>query len=180
MQLAPGSMSAILFYELVGLYYLQDNYYPACMKKFIGADREKRIQISYDLSDWLPEHHLSRFVVDIVDKLDMRGVYSQYKGVSTTAYDPHILLIGKELGLFKLGNIYIDGTQVQSNASRHKAMSYEYIQKLEKQIEEEKNISPIISTSPEKHNSFLSNILNPDPIDDAACVLPRQKRWTRN
>ena len=43
-----------------------------------------------------------------------------------------ILLIGKELNLVKLGNIYIDGTKVQANASRHKAMSYEYIQKLEK------------------------------------------------
>ena len=48
-----------------------------------------------------------------------------------------ILLIGKELKLVKLGNIYIDGTQVQANASRHKAMSFEYIQKLEKQLEEE-------------------------------------------
>ena len=48
-----------------------------------------------------------------------------------------ILLIGRELGIVKLGNIYIDGTKVQANASRHKAMSYEYIQKLEKQLEEE-------------------------------------------
>ena len=48
-----------------------------------------------------------------------------------------ILLIGRELGLVKLGNIYIDGTKVQANASRHKAMSYEYILKLEKQLEEE-------------------------------------------
>jgi transposase len=48
-----------------------------------------------------------------------------------------ILLIGKEMKLVKLGNIYIDGTKVQANASRHKAMSYEYIQKLEKQLEQE-------------------------------------------
>jgi hypothetical protein len=47
-----------------------------------------------------------------------------------------ILLIGKELGLVKAGNIYIDGTKVQANASRHKATSYEYIRKLEKQLEE--------------------------------------------
>lgn len=152
----------------------------------------------YDLGDWLPDHHLARFVVDVVDKLDMRGVYIQYKGVGSTAYDPRmllsllfygystgvfssrkieaatydsvafrfvagnhhpdhdtisefrkrflgqikvwfkeILLIGKELGLVKLGNIYIDGTKVQANASRHKAMSYAYIQRLEKQLEEE-------------------------------------------
>lgn len=48
-----------------------------------------------------------------------------------------ILLIGKEMNLVKMGNIYIDGTKVQANASRHKAMSYEYMNKLEKQLEEE-------------------------------------------
>lgn len=47
------------------------------------------------------------------------------------------LLIGKELGLVKLGNIYIDGTKIQANASKHKAMSYEYMQKLEAQLESE-------------------------------------------
>lgn len=168
------------------------------MKRFKGADREQRMLMPYDLGDWLPQHHLARFVVDVVDKLDMSEVYNQYKGVGSTAYDPRmilsllfygystgvfssrkiesstydsvafrfiagnhhpdhdtisgfrkrflgqikvwfkeILLIGKELGLVKLGNIYIDGTKVQANASRHKAMSYEYIQKLEKQLEEE-------------------------------------------
>jgi len=168
------------------------------MKKFIGADREQRMLMPYDLEDWLPENHLARFVVDVVDKLDMRWIYNQYQGFGSTPYDPRmllsllfygystgvfssrkiesstydsvafrfvagnhhpdhdtisefrkrflgqikgwfkeILLIGKELGLVKLGNIYIDGTKVQANASRHKAMSYEYIQKLEKQLEEE-------------------------------------------
>ena len=168
------------------------------MKIFIVADRAKRMLMPYYLDDWLPEHHLARFVVEIVDRLDMRWIYNQYKGVGSTAYDPRmllcllfygystgvfssrkiesstydsvafrfvagnhhpdhdtisefrkrflfqirgwfkeILLIGKELGLVKLGNIYIDGTKVQANASRHKAMSYEYIQKLEKQLEEE-------------------------------------------
>ena len=40
-----------------------------------------------------------------------------------------ILLIGKELGIvnLNLGNIYIDSTKIQANASSHKAMSYEYI-----------------------------------------------------
>jgi transposase len=168
------------------------------MKKFIGADRYQRMLMPYDLGDWLPENHLARFIVDVVDKLEFSRIYKEYKGVGSTAYDPkmllsllfygysigvfssrkiegstydsvafrfiagnhhpdhdtisgfrkrflgeikewfkEILLIGKELGLVKLGNIYIDGTKVQSNASRHKAMSYEYIQKLEKQLEEE-------------------------------------------
>lgn len=168
------------------------------MKKFIGAAREQQVLMPYDLSDWLPENHLARFIVDVIEKLNFNGVYDQYMGVGSDAYDPkmlmallfygystgifssrkiekatydsvafrfiagnhhpdhdtiadfrkrflveikawfkEILLIGKELGIVKLGNIYIDGTKVQANASRHKAMSYEYIKKLEKQLEEE-------------------------------------------
>jgi transposase len=46
-----------------------------------------------------------------------------------------ILLIGNELGLIKLGNIFIDGTKVQANASKHKAMSYKRMKQLEQQLE---------------------------------------------
>lgn len=182
------------------------------MKKFIGADREQRMFMPYDLGDWLPEDHLARFIVDIVDKLDFNHIYIKYRGVGSDAYDPRmllsllfygystgvfssrkiesstydsvafrfiagnhhpdhdtissfrkrflpeikkwfkeILLIGKELGIVKLGNIYIDGTKVQANASRHKAMSYEYIQKLEKQLEEE--IEKLLSLAVAKDES---------------------------
>src|SRR3990172_1943261 len=182
------------------------------MKRFISADRDQKMLMPYDLGDWLPEDHLARFVVEIVDKLDFSRVYNEYKGVGSTAYDPRmllglifygystgvfssrkiegstydsvafrfvagnhhpdhdtisvfrkrfldqikiwfkeILLVAKELGLVKLGNIYIDGTKVQSNASRHKAMSYEYIQKLEKQLEEE--IEKLLNLAAEKDES---------------------------
>jgi transposase len=46
-----------------------------------------------------------------------------------------ILLIGNELGLIKLGNIFIDGTKVQANASKHKAMSYKRMKELEVKLE---------------------------------------------
>lgn len=168
------------------------------MQHFISANREQTMLMPYDLCSWLPEDHLARFVVDIVDRLDFRYIYNQYKGCGSSPYDPkmllsllfygystgvfssrkiekatydsvafrfiagnhhpdhdtissfrkrflpeikswfkEVLLIGKELGLVKLGNIYIDGTKVQANASRHKAMSYEYIKKLENQLEAE-------------------------------------------
>jgi len=48
--------------------------------------------IPYDLSEWLPETHLARFVVDITDKLDFSKVYRQYQGKGTVAYDPKLLL----------------------------------------------------------------------------------------
>jgi len=168
------------------------------MKRFKGADRNQGLLMPYDLGDWLPEDHLARFVVDIVEKLDFTSVYQEYAGKGSTAYDPklllsllfygyatgifssrkieaatydsvafryisgnhhpdhdtianfrkrflpqikvwfkEVLLIGKELGLLKIGNIYIDGTKVKANASKHKAMSYEYIKRLEKQLEGE-------------------------------------------
>lgn len=48
-----------------------------------------------------------------------------------------ILLIGKELNLVRMGNIYIDGTKIQANVSWHKAMSYDYMKRLEEQLEAE-------------------------------------------
>ena len=62
------------------------------MKTFIRAGREKRMLMPSDLDDWLPEHHLARFVVEIVDKLDMSWTYNQYKGIGSTPYDPRMLL----------------------------------------------------------------------------------------
>ncbi len=41
------------------------------------------------------------------------------------------------LGIFKLGEISIDGTKIQANASKHKAMSWEYANQLEVQFQAE-------------------------------------------
>jgi hypothetical protein len=40
---------------------------------------------------------------------------------------------------------------------------------------EQMRIEPIISTSREKHNRLLSNILNPDPTQDEPCVTHVKK-----
>lgn len=48
-----------------------------------------------------------------------------------------ILQIAHGLGIFKLGDISIDGTKIKANASQHKAMSWEYANKLEKQLQAE-------------------------------------------
>jgi transposase len=39
----------------------------------------------------------------------------------------HVLRVAGEAGLVKLGNVSTDGTKIQGNASRHKAMSYGYM-----------------------------------------------------
>ncbi len=41
------------------------------------------------------------------------------------------------MNLVRLGNIFVDGTKIQASASRHKAMSYEYMKCLEEQLEAE-------------------------------------------
>jgi len=54
--------------------------------------RDQGLLMPYDLQAWLPEDHLARFVVDIVDQLDLRDVYVQYQGRGVSAYDPRLLL----------------------------------------------------------------------------------------
>lgn len=193
----------------------------------------------YDLNTWLPEDHLARFVVDIVDKLDFNHIYKRYRGSGSAAYDPRmllsllfygystgvfssrkiekatydsvafrfiagnhhpdhdtissfrkrflveikgwfkeILLIGKELGLVKVGNIFIDGTKVQANASRHKAMSYEYIKKLEGQLEEEIEKLLDLANQQDEHDN-ASDLDIPEEIKRRKDRLERIKEAKR-
>jgi transposase len=48
-----------------------------------------------------------------------------------------ILIIATEAGVLKIGNVSFDGTKVNANASKHKAMSYGHASKLEQKIKEE-------------------------------------------
>src|SRR6266852_767723 len=49
----------------------------------------------------------------------------------------HVVRLAGEAGLVRLGNVAIDGTKMQGNASRHKAMSYGYMQKAVERLREE-------------------------------------------
>jgi transposase len=48
-----------------------------------------------------------------------------------------ILLIAGTAGALKLGTISLDGTKVKANASKHRALSWEYANKLEAQVKRE-------------------------------------------
>jgi transposase len=48
-----------------------------------------------------------------------------------------VLKLCQKAKLVKLGHVALDGTKVQANASKHKAMSYERMKKTEKQLKEE-------------------------------------------
>ena len=49
----------------------------------------------------------------------------------------HILIIAREMGVKKIGKVSLDGTKIKANASKHKALSWAYANKLEEQLKEE-------------------------------------------
>ena len=48
-----------------------------------------------------------------------------------------VVRLAQACGLAKLGTIAVDGTKIKANASRHKAMSYERMQKAERELKEQ-------------------------------------------
>jgi transposase len=48
-----------------------------------------------------------------------------------------VVRLAAEMGLVKLGNVSTDGTKIQGNASRHKAMSYTYMKKEVERLRED-------------------------------------------
>ena len=48
-----------------------------------------------------------------------------------------VLKLCQRAGLVKLGHVALDGTKIKANASKHKAMSYERMEKAEKELEAE-------------------------------------------
>src|SRR5208283_4667309 len=48
-----------------------------------------------------------------------------------------VLQLCQRAGLVKLGHVALDGTKIRANASKHKAMSYERMEKAEKELEAE-------------------------------------------
>ena len=48
-----------------------------------------------------------------------------------------VLMMAKEMGVFKVGKVSLDGSKFKANASKHKALSYGYIKKIEAQLQAE-------------------------------------------
>jgi transposase len=44
------------------------------------------------MDDWLPEHHLARFIAVVVSMLDLEPIRVAYAGRGSEAYDPSVLL----------------------------------------------------------------------------------------
>jgi transposase len=148
--------------------------------------------------DWLPEGHLARFMLDVVEQLDLSKVFAYYER-EQRGFPPHhpkmmtglllyaycvgvpssrkiekrchvdvafrviagntqpdhscisefrrihlpalaaifgqVLRLCEKAGLVKLGHVALDGTKLKANASKHKAMSYEFMKKKQAELQ---------------------------------------------
>ena len=165
---------------------------------FQPVDRDTPYLLPPPLQDWLPQGHLARFVVEIVDRLDLGELERAYRGRGKAPYHPavmvallfygyatgvfssrkleqatydsvamryitadthpdhdtiehfrkrfvgeleglfvQILALAQATGVLRVGTVSLDGTKVKANASKHRAMSWGYAQRLEAQLREE-------------------------------------------
>src|SRR5437899_722713 len=77
------------------------------------------------------ERNLAFLAIVGVDRPDFRTI-SDFRKLHLEAFADtftDVLRLAREAGLVKLGVLATDGTKIQGNASRHKAMSYGYMAK---------------------------------------------------
>jgi transposase len=168
------------------------------MSSFIPVDRQTDYLFPPSVEDWLPEDHLARFIVEVIERLDLGELTRQYAGRGSAAHHPAVLLglliygyatgvpssrkierasydsvafryiaanthpdhdtlanfrrrfgpqleqlfvqvlmLAREMGMLKLGKISVDGSKIKANASKHSALSWGYLKKIEHQLQQE-------------------------------------------
>ena len=74
------------------------------MSNFIPTDRKTDYLLPPSVDDWLTQDHLARFVVEIIDGLDLSNLTRQYAGRGSKAHHPAtllaILVYGYSTGIF--------------------------------------------------------------------------------
>lgn len=168
------------------------------MSRFVAVDRDTAYLLPPSVNEWLPADHLARFVVEVIEHLDLSALTRQYGGRGSAAHHPAVLLglliygyasgvhssrkieratydsvafrfvaanthpdhdtlatfrrrflkevealfvqvlvLAREMKLLRLGHIALDGTKIDANASKHKALSWAHANKIEAQLREE-------------------------------------------
>ena len=62
------------------------------MPNFRPADRLTGFPMPPSVDEWLPEKHLARFVVEVVEGLDLSTMSKSYRGSGSASYHPAVLL----------------------------------------------------------------------------------------
>ena len=58
------------------------------MSNFREFDRETGFLLPPSLDEWLPEQHLARFVVEVIDGLELSAMVKSYRGTGSAGYHP--------------------------------------------------------------------------------------------
>ena len=62
------------------------------MSNFRTIDRQTGFLLPPSVDDWIPERHLARFVVEVIEGLDLRSMSESYRGSGSASYHPSVLL----------------------------------------------------------------------------------------
>lgn len=67
------------------------------MSNFLPTDHLTGSLMPPSVDEWLPQKHLARFVVEVVDDLDLTAMSKRYRGTGSASYQP-----GRSSGAFGL------------------------------------------------------------------------------
>ena len=92
------------------------------MSRFIAVDRDTVYLLPPSVNEWLPQDHLARFVVEVIDQMDLSELERQYAGRGSAAYHPAMLL-----GLLIYG--YASGVHSSRKIERacHDSVAFRFI-----------------------------------------------------
>ena len=62
------------------------------MSNFRQVDRATGFLLPPSVDEWLPERHLARFVVEVIERLDLAALVGAYRGSGSASYHPSVLL----------------------------------------------------------------------------------------
>lgn len=62
------------------------------MSRFVPVDRDTAYLLPPSVDEWLPNDHLARFVVEVIEQLDLGELTRQYAGRGSAAHHPAVLL----------------------------------------------------------------------------------------
>jgi transposase len=62
------------------------------MSNFRPINRDMDFLLPPSVDEWLPQRHLARFVVEVIEGLDLRAMTGSYRGSGEASYHPRLLL----------------------------------------------------------------------------------------
>ena len=60
--------------------------------RFVTIDRDTQLLLPPDMREWVPENHLSQFILDATEEMAMTGVKVNHRGSGSEQYPPAMLL----------------------------------------------------------------------------------------